>query len=207
MNPLSMVVDELDGQEVVAVGDQTWAVFLLGLQDALHRHQVHPGGSDHAAASDAEGRRGDLLAQGGRRCHRSGGRAARRRQGSRSRTERQLAATVAEWAVEEGHDTAGFAIVASGSERRLAASFALRPHHRTRRHRRRRFRRSDRRLLLRHHQNLRGGRPVPTEVEAAYRVLEESQRTGVEAVKPGTPAAEIDAVTRGVIEKAGMGDL
>ena len=30
-----MVVDELDGKGVVAVGDQTWAVFLLGLQDAL----------------------------------------------------------------------------------------------------------------------------------------------------------------------------
>ena len=46
-----------------------------------------------------------------------------------------------------------------------------------------------------------------TEVEDAYRVLEEAQRTGVEAVRPGVPAAEIDAATRAVIDRAGMGDL
>jgi Xaa-Pro aminopeptidase len=50
------------------------------------------------------------------------------------------------------------------------------------------------------------GRPS-TEVEAAYRVLEEAQRTGVEAVRPGVPAAEVDAVTREVIDEAGLGDL
>jgi Xaa-Pro aminopeptidase len=121
-------------------------------------------------------------------------------------TERQLAATVAEWALEEGHDTAGFAIVASGPN---AAS----PHHSP----------SDRTIdrgdtvVVDFGGRIGGycsdttrtfvvGRPS-TEVEAAYRVLEEAQRTGVEAVRPGVPAAEVDAVTREVIDEAGLGDL
>ncbi len=203
--PISIVVDELDGKGVVAVGDQTWAVFLIGLQDALPDTRftsAAPITQQLRIRKDAE--EVGLLRAAAAATDRVVERLAATK--FSGRTERQLAATVAEWAVEEGHDTVGFAIVASGPN---AAS----PHHAP----------TDRTIdrgdtvVVDFGGRIGGycsdttrtfvvGDP-PAEVEAAYRVLEESQRTGVEAVKPEVHAAEIDAVTRGVIDRAGMGDL
>ncbi|HEX2369449.1 MAG TPA: Xaa-Pro peptidase family protein [Acidimicrobiia bacterium] len=204
-DPLSMVVEQLDGLDVVAVGDQTWAVFLLEMQQAL------PGTRFTSAAPITQQLRMrkdakeiSLLRAAAAATDRVVERLAKTR--FSGQTERQLAATVAEWALEEGHDTAGFAIVASGPN---AAS----PHHSP----------SDRTIdrgdtvVVDFGGRIGGycsdttrtfvvGDPS-TEVEAAYRVLEEAQRTGVEAVRPGVPAAEVDAVTREVIDEAGLGDL
>ena len=45
------------------------------------------------------------------------------------------------------------------------------------------------------------------DVAAAHAVLEEAQKAGVAAVKPGIPASQIDRITRDVIEGAGFGDF
>jgi Xaa-Pro aminopeptidase len=47
--------------------------------------------------------------------------------------------------------------------------------------------------------------PPSAEVAAAYRVLEEAQRVGVESARSGVTAEEVDRVTRAVIEDAGLG--
>jgi Xaa-Pro aminopeptidase len=39
-----------------------------------------------------------------------------------------------------------------------------------------------------------------------YRIVAEAQRQALKAVKPGVPAAAVDAAARSVIEKAGYGD-
>ncbi|HEX2369188.1 MAG TPA: Xaa-Pro peptidase family protein [Acidimicrobiia bacterium] len=204
-DPLSVVVEELDGLDVVAVGDQTWAVFLLGMQQAL------PGTRFTSAAPITRQLRMrkdaneiSLLRAAAAATDRVVERLAKTR--FSGQTERQLAATVAEWALEEGHDTTGFAIVASGPN---AAS----PHHSP----------SDRPIergdtvVVDFGGRIGGycsdttrtfvvGDPS-TAVEAAYRVLDEAQRTGVETVRPGVQAGEVDAVTREVIDEAGLGDL
>ena len=204
-DPVSMVVEQLAGTEVVAVGDQTWAVFLIGLQDAFPGTRFIPAAPITRALrmrKDAE--EISLLRAAAAATDRVVDRLAATR--FSGKTERQLAATVAEWALEEGHDVAGLAIVGSGPN---AAS----PHHSP----------SDRTIergdtvVVDFGGRIGGycsdttrtfvvGEPS-TEVEDAYRVLEEAQRTGVEAVRPGVPAAEIDAATRAVIDRAGMGDL
>ena len=179
---------------MVAVGDQTWAVFLIGLQDAFPGTRFIPAAPITRVLrmrKDAE--EISLLRAAAAATDRVVDRLAATR--FSGRTERQLAVTVAEWALEEGHDAAGLAIVGSGPN---AAS----PHHSP----------SDRTIergdtvVVDFGGRIGGycsdttrtfvvGEPS-TEVEDAYRVLEEAQRTGVEAVRPGVPAAEIDAATR-----------
>jgi Xaa-Pro aminopeptidase len=204
-DPLSLVVQALDGTEVVAVGDQTWSVFLLGLQEALPSTRFTSAapitqqlrlrkGADEISLLRAAAAATDRVVERLAATMFAG------------RTERQLAATVAEWALEEGHDTAGFAIVASGPN---AAS----PHHEPTG---RIIERGDT-VVVDFGGRIGGycsdttrtfvvGEPS-AEVADAYRVLEEAQRTGVEAVRPGVAASEVDAVTRAIIDRAGLGDL
>ena len=154
-DPLSMVVEQLEGTEVVAVGDQTWAVFLIGLQDAFPGTRFIPAAPITRVLrmrKDAE--EISLLRAAAAATDRVVDRLAATR--FSGRTERQLAATVAEWALEEGHDVAGLAIVGSGPNG-ASPSLAFRSRHRTGGHRGRRFRRSDRWLLLRYHKDLCGG--------------------------------------------------
>lgn len=50
-----------------------------------------------------------------------------------------------------------------------------------------------------------GGQPNPAVAEY-YDVLMKAQEVGVQAVRPGVPAREVDAITRAVIEEAGYGE-
>jgi Xaa-Pro aminopeptidase len=123
------------------------------------------------------------------------------------RTERQVAADIAEAIVEEGHSRADFAIVASGPN---GAS----PHHDA----------SDR--------ELRPGDAVvvdiggtmpsgycsdctrtyvigepPPEFAAYYRVLRDAQQAACDAVRPGVSAEAVDAAAREPIAAAGYGEF
>jgi Xaa-Pro aminopeptidase len=121
------------------------------------------------------------------------------------RRESEVSGRIRELLLAAGHDEAGFAIVASGPN---AAS----PHHVA----------GDRRIqagdaiVLDIGGVLGGycsdtsrtafvGDPDPAFV-ALYGVLREAQAAACEAVLPGVPAAEIDAVARGIITEAGYGD-
>jgi Xaa-Pro dipeptidase len=46
----------------------------------------------------------------------------------------------------------------------------------------------------------------PDKMRKVYETVREAQLAGIEAVKPGTPLADIDAAARRVIEKAGFGE-
>lgn len=127
------------------------------------------------------------------------------------RTEAEVAREVRERLVAEGHETAEFAIVASGPN---AAS----PHHEA----------SGRRIgsgepiVLDIGGTLGGygsditrtiwvtggdpGRGPDETFRTIYRVVQEAQAAAVAAVRPGVPAEALDAVARSSIEAAGYGD-
>jgi len=186
----------------VALGDQMWTSFALGLQREL------PGRSwtrasdvlaplravkDHdelvllaevAAAIDAVHRRvPDVLRAG--------------------RTERDVARDLAAM-IREGHDAVSFVIVAAGPN---AAS----PHHEPSDH------------VLAHGDvvvvDIGGTRQgycsdmtrmyaigaAPDGFADAYTALQRAQAAGVAAVRPGVPAGAVDAAARSVLEDAGLG--
>ena len=122
------------------------------------------------------------------------------------RTERQVAADIADAIIEEGHATVDFTIVGSGPN---AAS----PHHEV----------SDR--VLRQGDavvvDIGGSMPSgycsdctrtyvigtpPPEFAAYYRVLQEAQQAACAAVRPGVSAQDVDAAARQPIAAAGYGD-
>ena len=77
--------------------------------------------------------------------------------------------------------------------------------HRARGRDRARHRRRAGRLLQRHDPHRVRRRPDP-EFVALYEVLREAQAAACDAVRPGVPAAEIDAVARDIIDEAGYGE-
>jgi Xaa-Pro aminopeptidase len=122
------------------------------------------------------------------------------------RTERQVAADIADAIIEEGHATVDFTIVGSGPN---AAS----PHHEV----------SDR--VLRQGDavvvDIGGSMPSgycsdctrtyvigtpPPEFAAYYRVLQEAQQAACAAVRPGVSAEDVDAAARRPIAAAGYGE-
>jgi Xaa-Pro aminopeptidase len=201
--PVDLVADRLAGVDRVAIGDHTWARFLLALQGAVPRVGFGPAsavvGSLRLEKDDAEIA---LLAAAGAAADRVVGRLA----GTRfsGRTERQLAALIAEALVEEGHDTAAFAIVASGPN---GAS----PHHEPTG----RIVEEGDIVVTDFGGRLGGyfsdttrtfsvGEPT-TEAATAHEALHAAQRAGFAAIRPGVAAGEVDAVTRAVLEDAGYG--
>jgi Xaa-Pro aminopeptidase len=121
------------------------------------------------------------------------------------RTEAEVSARIRSLLVEHGHQSADFAIVASGPN---SAS----PHHEP----------GDRviaagdALVLDIGGSLAGyvsdttrtafvGDP-PAEFAALHAVLQEAQRAACDAVRPGVACSAIDAVAREIIEDAGFGD-
>lgn len=194
----------------LAVSDRLWALHLLRLEAALPAAEFSPASvvlrrlrmrkdPDElrllAAAAAAADRVVEAIAWG-------------RLVG---RTEAEVAREVRERLVAEGHETAEFAIVASGPN---AAS----PHHEA----------SGRRIgpgepiVLDIGGTLGGygsditrtiwvtggdpGRGPDETFRTIYRVVQEAQAAAVAAVRPGIPAEALDAVARSIIEAAGYGD-
>ncbi|HUH16693.1 MAG TPA: M24 family metallopeptidase, partial [Methylomirabilota bacterium] len=121
------------------------------------------------------------------------------------RTEAEVSGHIRELLREAGHETAGFAIVASGPN---AAS----PHHEAGE----RVIQAGDAIVLDIGGSLAGycsdtsrtafvGEP-PAEFGALYAVLREAQAAACKAVRPGVPCSEIDAVARDIIEEAGHGE-
>ena len=199
------VVQRLVGTALrVAVQDQMWARFALRLRAALDPAQlVEAGGTMAALRMVKNADEIDLL--------RSAAAAADEVMlavtGERlsGRTEAELSRHIRELLADAGHDGETFAIVASGPN---AAS----PHHRP----------GDRVIsqgdaIVLDIGGVRDGYSSdtsrtafvgepPADFAALFAVLNQAQRLACEAVRPGVPAAEIDAAARGVIADAGYGD-
>jgi Xaa-Pro aminopeptidase len=202
-DPLAQVARYCGSGWRLAVGDTTWSVFTLALQERL------PGASFVAASpltGELRARKEpgeiELLRQAGAAVDR----VVARLDGTRfsGRTERQLSAEVAALVVEEGHEASTFSIVGSGPN---SAS----PHHE-----------AGGRVIAAgdavvldfggrwqgYHSDITRtffvGAP-PARFREVYAVVREAQAAGVEAAGPGVPAQEVDRAARRVITAAGYG--
>jgi Xaa-Pro aminopeptidase len=201
--PIRIVADRARTASVVAIGDHTWARFVLALQEALPRARFVAASAvtgalravkDEAeiAALAAAAHAVDEIA------------AAMRAQTLGGRTERGVHRELVERMLESGHERANFAIVASGPN---AAS----PHHDP----------GDRLLVngdvvvCDFGGTMHGycsditrvyciGSP-PAEVLDTYSNLAEAQEAAVQAATVGTRCEAVDAVARGVLTDAGLG--
>jgi Xaa-Pro aminopeptidase len=207
-DPVAIVAGLAGRPATAAVGDRTWARFVLDLQRQL------PGTSWRRASEIT----GPLRAVKGqdevaalRRAAEAADRVVAALQAGDiplvGRTEADVSAELGRRLVEEGHARVNFAIVGSGPN---AAS----PHHEP----------GDRviqagEVVLCDF----GGTtsegycsditrcvhvgPPPAEVVELYAVLQEAQAAGVAAAVVGTPCEEVDAAARRRIAEAGLGDL
>lgn len=203
-DPLAIVADLAGRPSRAGVGDHTWAVFLLGLQERLPAARFESCGS---VMSSLRMRKDpaevDLLRRAAHATDRVAARLAEMQMSGM--TEREISRQVGRWTLEEGHDLDTFKIVASGPN---GAS----PHHEP----------TDRvigegdMVVIDFGGKLGGycsdmtrtfvvGEPTP-EQEEVYDVVHVAQRSAVDAVHPGVTAAHVDAAARSVIEAAGYGD-
>ena len=203
-DPIRLVQTVLAGSLRVAIQDQMWARFALRLRAALDPAQLVEAGPTmsalrrvkspeeidrlRAAASAADAAMSAVMGE--------------RLSGRR---ERDVSRHIADLLVAEGHDTAGFAIVASGPN---SAS----PHHTAGE---RVIQSGD--AVVVDIGGTRSGYSSDTtrtafvgdpdrEFMALYAVLRQAQQAACEAVQPGIACAEIDATARRIIEEAGYGE-
>jgi Xaa-Pro aminopeptidase len=188
----------------VAVQDQMWARFALRIRAALDPAELVPAGStmgELRRVKDAE------EIERLRAAAAAADRAMRAISGERlsGRTEAEVSRRIRELLIAEGHDDAGFAIVASGPN---SAS----PHHEAGS---RTIGAGDAIVL-----DIGGTRAgyasdtsrtafvgeAPADFVSLFAVLREAQAAACEAVRPGVAAAEIDAVARDIITDAGYGE-
>lgn len=203
-DPVAIVAELAGSPAVAAIGDQTWARFLLGLQEALASTRFVGSSAVlaplravkddteiaalRAAASSADAVALDLA-----------------NRPFAGRTEVALSREIGERLLDAGHDRVNFAIVAAGPN---GAS----PHHTpgdrviepgdvvvcdfggTRRH----YCSDITRTYV-------VERPPDGFIEM-FAVLQEAQARAVDAVRPGVTGEELDAVARRVIAEAGYGE-
>ncbi|HEX2575594.1 MAG TPA: Xaa-Pro peptidase family protein [Aquihabitans sp.] len=210
-DPIRLVADLAGPAATVAVGDRTWARFVIDLQGALPaaswRKASTVTGPLRAVKDAAE-----VAAL--RRAADAADRVAAQLQGGAiplvGRTEAEVSADLGRRLVDEGHQRVNFAIVASGPN---AAS----PHHEA----------GERRIAAGEvvlcdfggTMAADGGAGYcsditrcvavdepPAEVAEAYAVLHEAQQAAVAAAVVGTPCEEVDATARRIIDAAGYGD-
>ena len=203
-DPIRMVQGIVGAALRVAVQDQMWARFALRLAAALDPAQVVEAGPTMSALRRVKSA-SELAAL------RSAASAADRAMEAitaerlSGRTEIEVARHIRELLIDAGHDTAEFAIVASGPN---AAS----PHHVP----------GDRVITEGDAIVLDIGGTVdgycsdtsrtafvgdaPAEFAALYEVLRRAQQAACDAVRPGMPAAAVDAVARVIITEAGYGE-
>jgi len=203
-DPIRLVQAIVAGALRVAVQDQMWARFALRLRAALDPAELVEAGPTMSALRRVKTPDElDLL----RAAASAADAAMRTVLGERlsGRTESEVSRHIRDLLLEAGHDDAGFAIVASGPN---SAS----PHHEA----------GDRMIeagdavVLDIGGTRAGycsdtsrtafiGAPAP-EFAALHAVLQEAQAAACEAVQPGVPCSEIDAVARTIIDEAGYGE-
>ncbi|MFM8302783.1 MAG: M24 family metallopeptidase [Actinomycetota bacterium] len=203
-DPVARVAALVGAARTVAVGDQTWARFVLALQRALPDARFSAASEVLAPlrvvkdAAEIEALR--------RAAHAVDGIAAEMRgRPFAGRREVDVHRELVERMLEAGHERANFAIVAAGEN---AAS----PHHEPST----RVIGEGEIVLCDFGGTMDGycsditrmfavGEP-PAEVRDAYAVLVEAQEAAVAAAAVGTPCAEVDAAARRVITAAGYGE-
>jgi len=204
-DPVGLVAGLCGSPGRAAVGDSTWSVFLLALQQRLPRAAFVPASTLTAELRMCKGPEEiDLLRQAGAAVDRVVDRLDRHPFAGKS--ERRLSAEIAAMTVEEGHEACTFSIVASGPN---GAS----PHHEA----------GDRvigggdAVVVDFGGRLAGycsdttrtflvGEP-PARFLDAFAAVRAAQQAGVEAAAPGVPAEEVDRAARRVITAAGYGPL
>ena len=202
-DPLDVVSQLCLGSRSIAVGDQTWSIFLLGLQDRLPGTQfgsATPLTRSLRARKDVEEVRRLRIAAAGldRVVHRL---ANVRFSG---RTERDLSREVTAMTLDEDHDQSLFWIVASGPN---SAS----PHHQPGE----RVIETGDLVVIDFGGRHRGycsdstrtfsvGEPTPQQTEV-HSVVRQAQQTATATVRPGTTAGAVDRAARAIIDEAGYG--
>ena len=203
-DPIRTVQTLVGSATRVAVQDQLWARFALGLQAALDPAQLVAAG---AIMSGLRRIKAPDEIERLRAAASAADQAMRAIVGERlsGRTEHDISARIRQLLLEAGHDEAGFAIVASGPN---SAS----PHHAAGD---RRIQAGDAIVL-----DIGGQRDgygsdtsrtafvgePPPEFAALFEVLRAAQSAASDAGRPGVPAAEIDRTARDIITDAGFGD-
>jgi Xaa-Pro aminopeptidase len=205
-SPTEIVAKLAGHAKVAAIGDQTWARFLLELQPQMSstefRRAVDVVGPLRLVKDDAEIA---ALAAAGAAVDRI---AAQLQAGEIplvGRTEADVSADLSARIVAEGHQVTNFAIVGAGEN---AAS----PHH----HAGSRVIRRGDIVLCDFGGTMNGycsditrcvsiGEP-PAEVRDAYAVLHHAQQAAVASATIGTPCEEVDRTARRIIAAAGFGD-
>jgi Xaa-Pro aminopeptidase len=203
-DPIRLVQAAVAGLRRVAVQDQMWARFALRLRAALDPAEMVEAGPTMSALrrikdADEVDRLREVAASADRAM------TAILAEGLGGRTEIEVSRRIRDLLLEAGHDTADFAIVASGPN---AAS----PHHEAGE---RIIGQGDAVVL-----DIGGvragycsdttrtafiGEPDP-EFAALYAVLREAQAAACDAVAPGIACSEVDEVARNIIDDAGYGD-
>lgn len=203
-DPVAIVADSVGPRTRLGIGDHTWSVFLLRLQEMLE-------GSEFVSATPVmsslrirkEAAEIDLLRRAAHATDRVAARLATTQMSGL--TERELSRRVGEWTVDEGHDIATFRIVAAGPN---GAS----PHHEPTE----RVIGEGDMVVIDFGGRLDGycsdmtrmfvvGEPTREQAEV-HEVVRVAQQAAVEVVHPGLDAAAIDRAARQVIDDAGYGD-
>jgi Xaa-Pro aminopeptidase len=210
-DPVRIVAELLGSARHLAVGDKTWARFLVDLQAVVPAASWRKGSDVTGpirAVKDAE----EVAAL--RRAAQAADRVASQLQGGEiplvGRTEAEVSADLGRRLIDEGHHRVNFAIVAAGAN---AAS----PHHEPGGH----VIEAGEVVLCDFGGTMAApdgtgycsditrcvsiGEPA-AEVAEAYAVLHEAQATAVAAARVGTPCEDVDATARQIIEAGGFGD-
>jgi Xaa-Pro aminopeptidase len=206
-DPIALVAQECGGARNIAIGDQTWARFLVDLLAVLPsvrwRRSVDVVGplrivkdSAEVAALAAAAAAVDAIAadlQAGRIP-------------LVGRTEAEVSADLSRRILAAGHQRVNFAIVAAGPN---AAS----PHH----HPGERVIGRDEIVLCDFGGTMDGycsditrcvvTGEIPSDVGEAWTVLREAQEAGVRAAEVGAACADVDRAARSVLESAGFGEF
>jgi Xaa-Pro aminopeptidase len=205
-DPVALVAGLARGAGVAAIGDHTWARFLVELLGALPATTFRRAST---VISPIRMRKDPREIAALRAAGAAADRVATQLQGGEislaGRTEAAVSADLSNRLLAEGHERVNFAIVASGPN---GAS----PHHS-----------ASERVIQRGEVVVCdfGGRldgycsditrtiavgPPPADVADAYAVLLEAQQAAVAAAVVGTPCEEVDAVARRIISDAGYGE-
>ena len=205
-NPIEIVARLMGSAKTAAIGDRTWARFLVDLARArptTHFAKASSVTTPLRARKDAA--EIEALRHAGTAADRVAAQLQRDEIRLVGRTEADVSTDIGRRLIAEGHDRVNFAIVAAGAN---AAS----PHH----HAARRVIEHGDVVLFDFGGTMNGycsditrcvaiGEPG-AEVADAYAVLHEAQAAAVDACVVGTPCEEVDAVARAVIQAAGYGD-
>jgi Xaa-Pro aminopeptidase len=202
-DPVAIVAGLAAGARSAAIADQTWARFLLRLQDAMPQARFRSAAGISAALRVIkEPAEIELLRRAGAVADRVAGLLGQSEFGGLS--EVAVSRRVAELLIANGGDTAEFAIVGSGPN---GAS----PHHEAGP----RIIGDGDSIVVDFGGSVGGyqsdttrmyhvGEPGPRYLEV-HRVVQQAQEAAVGAVRPGVTAAAVDAAARRVIEVAGFG--